>query len=147
MANVKINKAEQIRALLKTGTSAADTAKAVGVPTQYVHDIRYKDKQRVQKKGVRISPITGKPVRKYKKRGKPLAKAEVNTVFKPMSTLYAKTLEEQNLQLKRQISALNNELQVAQQRKPIYVDMPVPQPWAYFTFWQRLKVLFLGREV
>lgn len=29
--------------------------------------------------------------------------------------------------------------------QPIYVEVPVPQPFSHFTFWQRLRILFTGR--
>ena len=28
---------------------------------------------------------------------------------------------------------------------PVYVEIPVPQPFSHYTFWQRLRILFLGR--
>lgn len=74
MANkksTKPTKAERVRILLKEGRSVQEAAATVGVTKQYVYNMKYKLRkmQHVEAKPVvRISEITGKPVRKYKKR-------------------------------------------------------------------------------
>lgn len=74
----KETKADKIRALTAQGMKPRDIAATVGSTLQSVYDVQYKDRMRAKTKGkkkelassVRISPVTGKPVRKYKKRAK-----------------------------------------------------------------------------
>lgn len=68
----KQTKADKIRALTAQGMKPRDIAATVGGTLQSVYDVQYRDRMKTKKKelasSVRISPVTGKPVRKYKKR-------------------------------------------------------------------------------
>lgn len=74
----KQTKADKIRALTAQGMKPRDIAATVGGTLQAVYDVQYRDRVKAKTKGkkkelassVRISPVTGKPVRKYKKRAK-----------------------------------------------------------------------------
>lgn len=80
----KESKADKIRALTAQGMKPRDIAATVGSTLQSVYDVQYKDRMRAKTKGkkkelassVRISPVTGKPVRKYKKRSAKKSRAE-----------------------------------------------------------------------
>ena len=52
--------------------------------------------------------------------------------------------------MKQELNALRTEnirltVEAATTRPPMYVEMPVPQPFSQYTFLQRLRILFLGR--
>ncbi len=42
-------------------------------------------------------------------------------------------------------SRMHAEAMAVTRPHPVYVEVPVPQPFYHFSFWQRLRILFLGR--
>lgn len=78
----KETKADKIRALTAQGMKPRDIAATVGSTLQAVYDVQYRDRAKAKTKkkelasSVRISPVTGKPVRKYKKRSAKKSRAK-----------------------------------------------------------------------
>ena len=113
------SKASRIRVMLNQGTPPKEIAATLNTTLQNVYSVKYLTKKKADAKkakakelastaSVRISPITGKPVRAYKRRKPKQKRAQVV-------------------------------------HKPFFIDVPVPQPVGHFSFWQRLRILFLGR--
>lgn len=67
-ANKPLSRAKRVRILLKEGRSIQEIAATVGVTLQYIYNIRYQQKVKGERESARISPLTGKPVRKYTRR-------------------------------------------------------------------------------
>jgi hypothetical protein len=119
----KTNKAELIRTLLKDkNKTRAQIAEEVGCKVQYVFSVQNHDRVRARKlkakrKLERQAELrNGAPKRKYTKSGK-FAK----TVPAPTTPMVEPVVKTQ------------------------YIEVEVPQPFSHYTFWQRLRILFLGR--
>jgi len=39
---------------------------------------------------------------------------------------------------------MRQEIRDLRERPPIQIEVPVLQPFSHYTFWQRLRILFLG---
>lgn len=130
----KESKADKIRALTAQGMKPRDIAATVGSTLQAVYDVQYRDRAKAKIKGkkkelassVRISAVTGKPVRKYKKRAK-------------------KSLAERGAELRRMAQERRAEQAVPTPPKVQYIEVEVPQPHYNLTWGQRFKALFTGR--
>ena len=123
---------QRIRTLLKEGRSTQEIMALTGTRKHIVGLVKY---HMERQENIRISPITGKPVRRYVKRGK--VKAEVKAAPKKAQALIVIPKTE-FLRMKEELETLRN-------RRPVEVEIPVPQPFSHYTFWQRLRILFLGR--
>ena len=127
----KETKADKIRALTAQGMKPRDIAATVGGTLQAVYDVQYRDriKAKTKKKeltsSVRISPVTGKPVRKYKKNKKSLA--------------------ERGPELRRMTEERKQQAQQPEPPKVQYIEIEVPQPHYNLSWGQRFKALFTGR--
>lgn len=133
----KETKADKIRALTAQGMKPRDIAATVGSTLQAVYDVQYRDRKSVDKvidrlngkkklaSSVRISPITGKPVRKYKKKKKSLA--------------------ERGAELRRMTEERKQKTQQPEPPKVQYIEIEVPQPHYNLSWGQRFKALFTGR--
>lgn len=123
---------QRIRTLLKEGRSTQEIMALTGTRKHLVGLVKY---HMERQENIRISPLTGKPVRKYRKRGK--VKAEV--LAKPKKKVEALIVipKPEFLRMKEELETLRN-------RRPVEVEIPVPQPFSHYTFWQRLRILFLG---
>lgn len=121
----------RIRTLLATGHTPVEIAATLGIPTQRVYVVRSAEKK---KHAQPISPRTGKPVRKYTK-AKP----------KNAALLPAPTPNGQMMLLEAEVDFLRRELDMERARLPRTIEVPVPQPWSHYTFWQRLRIVFFGR--
>ena len=123
---------QRIRTLLKEGRTPAEIMALTGTRKHIVGLVKY---HMERQENIRISPITGKPVRRYVKRTK--AKAEV--LAKPKKKVEALIVvpKTEFLRMQEEIATLRN-------RRPVEVEIPVPQPFSHYTFWQRLRILFLG---
>lgn len=123
---------QRIRTLLKEGRSTQEIMALTGTRKHIVGLVKY---HMERQENIRISPITGKPVRRYVKRTK--AKAEV--LAKPKKKVEALIVvpKTEFLRMQEEIATLRN-------RRPVEVEIPVPQPFSHYTFWQRLRILFLG---
>ena len=120
----------RIRAMLKEGRTPAEIMALTGAKRHIVGLVKY---HMERQENIRISPTTGKPVRKYTKRK---VKAEVRAKPKQGQALIVVPKTE-FLQMQEEIATLRN-------RRPVEVEIPVPQPFSHYTFWQRLRILFLG---
>jgi hypothetical protein len=119
----KTNKAALIRELLKDKTkSKSDIAEEVGCKVQYVFSVQNHDRVRARKAKAKrayerkLERLKGAPKRTYTKSGKYAKKAPAPTT--PVVEPVVKTQ---------------------------YIEVEVPQPFSHYTFWQRLRILFLGR--
>ncbi len=131
----KPNKSNQIRELLAQGVTPSIIAKEMGVVIQYVHSVRRRDIEKARKAKAKVKKL--ETVRKYVKSGKYAKKAKsplnVPPVLAPAST---------PLITQEELDALR---EAAQRPKIQYIEVEVPQPFSHYTFWQRLRILFLGR--
>lgn len=123
---------QRIRTLLKEGRSTQEIMALTGTRKHIVGLVKY---HMERQENIRISPLTGKPVRRYVKRKK--VKAEV--LAKPKKKVEALIVipKPEFLRMKEELETLRN-------RRPVEVEIPVPQPFSHYTFWQRLRILFLG---
>lgn len=123
---------QRIRTLLKEGRSTQEIMALTGTRKHLVGLVKY---HMERQENIRISPLTGKPVRKYRKRGK--VKAEVLAAPKKKAQALIVIPKDEFLRMKEELETLRN-------RRPVEVEIPVPQPFSHYTFWQRLRILFLG---
>lgn len=121
---------KRIRVLLKEGRTPAEIMALTGTRKHIVGLVKY---HMERQENIRISPTTGKPVRKYTKRK---VKAEVRAKPKQGQALIVVPKTE-FLRMQEEIATLRN-------RRPVEVEIPVPQPFSHYTFMQRLRILFLG---
>lgn len=121
---------KRIRVLLKEGRTPAEIMALTGAKRHIVGLVKY---HMERQENIRISPTTGKPVRKYTKRK---VKAEVRAKPKQGQVLIVVPKTE-FLRMQEEIATLRN-------RRPVEVEIPVPQPFSHYTFMQRLRILFLG---
>lgn len=121
---------KRIRVLLKEGRTPAEIMALTGAKRHIVGLVKY---HMERQENIRISPTTGKPVRKYTKRK---VKAEVRAKPKQGQALIVVPKTE-FLRMQDEIATLRN-------RRPVEVEIPVPQPFSHYTFMQRLRILFLG---
>ena len=127
-------RAARIRTLLTEGRSVAEIAAVLGVTKQTVYNVAHHARKKAQN-AVRISPRTGKPLRKYTKREG--VKAEV--LAEP-----SKKVEALIVVPKPEFLRMQQELETLRNRRPVEVEIPVPQPFSHYTFTQRLRILFFG---
>ena len=117
----KPNKAALVRALLKQKKTPKQIAAEVGCKPQYVYSVQTYEKTKAKKL---------KAKRAYERRLELLKGAPKRKYVK--SGKYSK--QEQS------------PLDVPPVIKTQYIEVEVPQPFSHFTFWQRLRILFLGRS-
>jgi transcriptional regulator with XRE-family HTH domain len=146
----KTNKAELIRTLLKDkNKTRAQIAQEVGCKVQYVFSVQNADRARVKKarakrKLERQAELrNGAPKRKYTKSGK-FAKT-VPAPTTPMVELDRDQLKAEQAELHELNADFIRQLQEATKPRIQYIEVEVPQPFSHYTFWQRLRILFLGR--
>lgn len=126
--------AARIRTLLATGHTPAEIAATLGVRVQRVYVVRSAEKKKQQSQ--QISPRTGKPLRKYTK-----AKPK-NAALVPAPT---PAPNGQVMLLEAELDFMRRELDMERARLPRTIEVPVPQPWSHYTFWQRLRIVFFGK--
>jgi hypothetical protein len=123
----KPNKSNQIRELLAQGVTPSIIAKEMGVVIQYVHSVRRRDIEKARKAKAKAKKAA--TVRRYVKSGKYAKKAETPKETTPLIT-------------QEELDALR---EAVQRPATQYIEVEVPQPFSHYTFWQRLRILFLGR--
>jgi len=145
----KTNKAELIRTLLKDkNKTRAQIAQEVGCKVQYVFSVQNADRARVKKarakrKLERQAELrNGAPKRKYTKSGKFAKKVPAPTT--PMVELDRDQLKAEQAELHELNADFIRQLQEATKPRIQYIEVEVPQPFSHYTFWQRLRILFLG---
>lgn len=127
------SKAAKIRALLADGQKPKAVAAVLDVPVSYVYGVNHYAKQKAKTARAKIKqPASKQPASKRKATPKQLISKAVLSDMKQE----LKALHSENIRLA---------VEVANTRPPMYVDMPVPQPFSHYSFWQRLRILFLGR--
>ncbi len=138
----------QDRALLAEGRTVEEIMALTGTKKHIVGLIKY---HMERQSGQRISPITGKPVRRYIKRKK--AKAKTKPAAKPKTSLAdertmllwdRKRLKDELADAAESMLQMRQEIRDLRERPPIQIEVPVLQPISHLTFWQRLRILFLG---
>lgn len=122
------SKAAKIRALTADGQKPKAIAAILDVPVSYVYGVQYYAKQKAKTAKAKIK--------------QPASKRKAT----PMQLISKAALRD----MKQELKALHSEnirltVEAANTRPPMYVEMPVPQPFSQYTFLQRLRILFLGR--
>jgi transcriptional regulator with XRE-family HTH domain len=158
----KINKAELIRTLLKDkNKTRAQIAEEVGCSKQYVFSVQNAARVRAKKAKAKrayerkLEILNGAPKRKYTKKAESVAAPAAAPAPAPAPK---KSLAEERIMLMWDRKRLKDELADAaesmlqmrqeirdlRERPPIQIEVPVLQPFSHLTFWQRLRILFLG---
>jgi transcriptional regulator with XRE-family HTH domain len=158
----KINKAELIRTLLKDkNKTRAQIAEEVGCSKQYVFSVQNAARVRAKKARAKrqyerkLEILNGAPKRKYTKKAESVAAPAAAPAPAPAPK---KSLAEERIMLMWDRKRLKDELADAaesmlqmrqeirdlRERPPIQIEVPVLQPFSHLTFWQRLRILFLG---
>jgi transposase-like protein len=135
----RINKADMIRELITSGVSPAQVARDVGCKPQYVYGVIAYERKKVAKLKAKAKST---PKRKYTKSGK-YAKA-VPAPTTPMVKLDRDQLKAEQAELNELNADFIRQLQEATKPRIQYIEVEVPQPFSHYTFWQRLRILFLG---
>ncbi len=147
----RINKADMIRELLTSGVSPAQVARDVGCKPQYVYGVIAYERKKVAKlkakakaKYARKKEVAGgAPKRKYTKSGKYAKPVPAPTT--PVVELDRDQLKAEQAELHELNADFIRQLQEATKPRIQYIEIEVPQPFSHYTFWQRLRILFLGR--
>ena len=145
----KPNKAALVRALLKQKKTPKQIAAEVGCKPQYVYSVQTYEKTRAKKLRAkrqyerRLELLKGAPKRKYVKSGKYAKQVPAPTT--PMVEINRDQLKVEQAELNELNAQFIKQLQEATKPKIQYIEVEVPQPFSHFTFWQRLRILFLGR--
>jgi transcriptional regulator with XRE-family HTH domain len=158
----KTNKAELIRTLLKDkNKTRAQIADEVGCSKQYVFSVQNAARVRAKKAKAKrayerkLELLNGAPKRKYTKKAESVAAPAAAPAPAPAPK---KSLAEERIMLMWDRKRLKDELADAaesmlqmrqeirdlRERPPIQIEVPVLQPISHLTFWQRLRILFLG---
>ena len=122
------SKAAKIRALLADGQKPKAVAAVLDVPVSYVYGVQHYAKHKAKTARSKIK--------------QPASKRKAT----PTQLISKAVLRD----MKQELKALHSEnirlaVEVASTKPPMYVEMPVPQPFSQYSFWQRLRILFLGR--
>ena len=140
----KTNKAALIREMLAQGKDSKEIAAEVGCLVQYVYGVRNYERTKAKKAQAKAkyerkkAIVAGAVKRKYTKK---------STVDKrTMLELDRNRLKDMVFDLSETNEQLIKQIQEATKPKIQYIEVEVPQPFSHFTFWQRLRILFLGRS-
>jgi transposase-like protein len=136
----RINKADMIRELITSGVSPAQVARDVGCKPQYVYGVIAYERKKVAKLKAKAKST---PKRKYTKSGK-YAKKVKSPLDVPMVKLDRDQLKAEQAELHELNADFIRQLQEANKPRIQYIEVEVPQPFSHYTFWQRLRILFLG---
>lgn len=131
------SKAAKIRTLLAEGQKPKNVAAILDVPVTYVYGVQYYAKQKAKKAKTTIK----QPVSKPKAKAKQVVRVDKPTLLE----LDRNRLKDELFDTKELNEQLIRSLQEATTPKIVYREVPVPQPFSHYTFWQRLRILFLGR--
>ena len=146
-ATKPLSRTQRVRILSKEGRSVQEIAATVGVTTQFVYNVQYHERKKTkagQAEPERISPRTGKPLRKYTKREKAKTDKPMSVGKATMLELDRKRMQDELFDLKELNEQLVRDIQTATTPKIVYREIPVPQPFSHYTFAQRLRILFFG---
>jgi len=158
----KTNKAELIRTLLKDkNKTRAQIADEVGCSKQYVFSVQNAARVRAKKAKAKrayerkLEILNGAPKRKYTKRAESVAAPAAAPAPAPapkksladertMLLWDRKRLKDELADAAESMLQMRQEIRDLRERPPIQIEVPVLQPFSHLTFWQRLRVLFLG---
>lgn len=129
------SKAAKIRTLLADGQKPKAVAAILEVPVSYVYGVQYYAKQKAKTAKAKIK----QPASKLKAKQAP----RVNKAT--MLELDRNRLKDELFDTKELNEQLIRSLQEATTPKIVYREVPVPQPFSHYSFWQRLGILFFGR--
>lgn len=140
----RINKADMIRELITSGVSPAQVARDVGCKPQYVYGVIAYERKKVAKLKAKAK-AKSTPKRKYVKSGKYAKKPTTPMVdTQTMLELDRNRLKDELFDLREFNEQLIKDIQEATKPRIQYIEVEVPQPFSHYTFWQRLRILFLG---
>ena len=159
----KTNKAELIRTLLKDkNKTRAQIAEEVGCSKQYVFSVQNAARVRAKKAKAKrayerkLEILNGAPKRKYTKKAESVAApaaAPAAPAPAPKKSLAdertmllwdRKRLKDELADAAESMLQMRQEIRDLRERPPIQIEVPVLQPFSHLTFWQRLRILFLG---
>lgn len=156
----KTNKAELIRTLLKDkNKTRAQIADEVGCSKQYVFSVQNAARVRAKKAKAKrayerkLEILNGAPKRKYTKKAESVAAPAAAPAPAPKKSLAdertmllwdRKRLKDELADAAESMLQMRQEIRDLRERPPIQIEVPVPQPFSHLTFWQRLRILFLG---
>ena len=158
----KINKAELIRTLLKDkNKTRAQIADEVGCSKQYVFSVQNAARVRAKKAKAKrayerkLEILKGAPKRKYTKKAESVAAPAAAPAPAPapkksladertMLLWDRKRLKDELADAAESMLQMRQEIRDLRERPPIQIEVPVLQPISHLTFWQRLRILFLG---
>jgi transcriptional regulator with XRE-family HTH domain len=158
----KINKAELIRTLLKDkNKTRAQIADEVGCSKQYVFSVQNAARVRAKKAKAKrayerkLEILKGAPKRKYTKKAESVAAPAAAPAPAPapkksladertMLLWDRKRLKDELADAAESMLQMRQEIRDLRERPPIQIEVPVLQPFSHLTFWQRLRILFLG---
>lgn len=115
-----LERTAKIRKMLAQGLEAKVIAAALACDPQIVYGVKYYDR---------------------KKKAAARAKAKAKAVATPPTTAGLQAQIEAMREANKWLSA---EVKILRESPPITVEVPVPQPFSHYTFWQRLRILFTG---
>jgi transposase-like protein len=144
-----VSKATVIRELLASGMKPKDIAEQLGCKPQYVYGVIAYERSKAAKlkakaKYARKKEVAnGAPKRKYVKSGKYAKTVPAPTT--PVVELDRDQLKAEQAELNELNADFIRQLQEANKPRIQYIEVEVPQPFSHYTFWQRLRILFLGR--
>lgn len=158
----KTNKAELIRTLLKDkNKTRAQIAEEVGCSKQYVFSVQNAARVRAKKAKAKrayerkLEILNGAPKRKYTKKAESVAAPAAAPAPAPapkksladertMLLWDRKRLKDELADAAESMLQMRQEIRDLRERPPIQIEVPVLQPISHLTFWQRLRILFLG---
>lgn len=158
----KTNKAELIRTLLKDkNKTRAQIADEVGCSKQYVFSVQNAARVRAKKAKAKrayerkLEILNGAPKRKYTKKAESVAAPAAAPAPAPapkksladertMLLWDRKRLKDELADAAESMLQMRQEIRDLRERPPIQIEVPVLQPFSHLTFWQRLRILFLG---
>ena len=143
MAKTKESSARnvEVRRLLAEGKAPAEVAKLMGVTAEAVYSVRAYDRSKAQKARTASTPAPRKVGRPKGSKNKKVVSVGKTTLLE----LDRNRLKDELFDTKELNEQLIRSLQEATTPKIVYREVPVPQPFSHYSFWQRLGILFLGR--
>lgn len=135
MSKESIVRNVEVRKLLAEGKTPGQVADLLKIPVANVYSVRaYDKKKQIAQDKANAKRKVGRPKGSANKRVVPMQLID-KTVLRDMQAELA-TLRTENARLTVEA--------VKVCPPPVYVEVPVPQPFSHYTFWQRLRILFLG---
>jgi hypothetical protein len=146
---------QQEKAMTETVTTPTKTNKAALIRALLKDRVRTRKARAKRAYERKLEILNGAPKRKYTKKAESVAAPAAAPAPAPAPK---KSLAEERIMLMWDRKRLKDELADAaesmlqmrqeirdlRERPPIQIEVPVLQPFSHLTFWQRLRILFLG---